>query len=90
MTAMNCCVPSELTFAPAGETETTTPSAGGSTVAITVAFAVVSATLVALIVTAVLAVTWGAWKTPALEMLPALANHVTRVLLAFVTVAENV
>jgi hypothetical protein len=59
------------------------------TVTVALAYLVGSATLVALIVTVVFAVTVGALNNPVLLTLPAVADQVTAVLLVFVTWAEN-
>ena len=71
-----------------GETATLTldPAA---TVTVALAIFVVSAALVARTVTVMAAVTLGAVKLPVLEMLPALADQVTPVLLVPWTLAEN-
>ena len=53
------------------------------------AFFVVSATLVTVTVTLVLLVTVGAVNNPLLEIVPAVADHVTAVLPVPCTVAEN-
>lgn len=71
-----------------GETATLTlDPAATETVALAVF--VVSAALVARMVTVVAEVTLGAVKLPVLEMLPALADQVTPVLLVPWTLAEN-
>ena len=71
-----------------GETET---EKSGVPVMETVALAdfVGSATLVAVTVAVVPEVTFGAVYRPALETVPAVADHVTEVLALLVTVAEN-
>jgi hypothetical protein len=63
------------------------PIAGAFTVTVALAYLVGSATLVA--VTVVFAVTVGALNNPLLLTAPAVADHVTAVLLVFVTWAEN-
>jgi hypothetical protein len=88
--ALNCTVPDDGTLGPSGATATLTAGAAACTVTLAAADFVVSATLVAVMVTVELVVICGAWKTPVLEMLPALADQVTCWSLAFFTVAENV
>ena len=61
----------------------------GLTVIVAVAFRVGSATLVATIVALDALVTLGAVNSPALEIVPLVADHVTAVLLAPCTVAAN-
>ena len=61
----------------------------GVTVTVAVPYFVGSATLVALTVTVVLAETVGAVNNPELDMLPAVADQVTEVLVEPVTVAVN-
>jgi hypothetical protein len=63
--------------------------AGAFTVTVALAYLVGSATLVAVTVTVVIAVTAGALNNPVLLTVPAVADHVTAVLLVFVTWAEN-
>jgi len=86
--AVNCCPAPEVMVVEEGETATLTlDPAATETVAL--AIFVVSAALVARTVTVVAAVTLGAVKLPVLEMLPALADQVTPVLLVPCTLAEN-
>jgi len=86
--AVNCCAPPAVMVAEVGDTATLTLGAAETdTVALTLL--VVSATLVARTVTVVAVVTFGAANVPVLEIVPALADHVTPVLLAPWTLAEN-
>ena len=87
--ALNCKVPEEATVAVVGEIVTDTGAPGAVTDTDTLADLVESATLVAVTVTFVLAVTAGAVNKPALVMLPEDAVHVTAVLVALLTVAVN-
>ena len=86
---VNCCVPPEATVAEVGEMVTATDVDGGVMVTVALADFVVSAWLVALTVTVVVVVTVGAVKRPALEIVPALVDHVTAVFVEPVTVALN-
>jgi hypothetical protein len=61
------------------------PIADAVTVTVALAYLVVSATRVALTVTVVFAVTVGAVNSPVVLTVPAVADHVTAVLLVFVT-----
>ena len=63
--------------------------AAAFTVTVALAYLVGSATLVAVTVTVVFAVTVGALNSPVVLTVPAVADHVTAVLLVFVTWAEN-
>jgi hypothetical protein len=65
------------------------PIAAACTVTVALACLVVSATLVAVTVTVLFAVTVGAVNIPLALTLPLVADHVTAVLLVFVTCAEN-
>jgi len=62
---------------------------GATTVAVTFAITVLSARLVAIIVTGCEAVTFGAEKSPVDEIEPTLADQTTPVLLVFWTCAVN-
>jgi len=86
---VNCCVPPEATVAEVGEMVTATDVDGGVMVTVALADFVVSAWLVALTVTVVVVVAVGAVKRPVLEIVPALVDHVTAVLVEPVTVALN-
>lgn len=86
--AVNCCAPPAVTLAEAGDTATLT-LADAETVTVALALLVVSATLVARTVTVVVVVTFGAVNVPVLEIVPALADQLTPVLLAPWTLAEN-
>lgn len=79
--AENCLLPPELKLAPVGETEMLTVVVTGVTLTTALALLLLLATLVARTVTFVAEVTFGATNSPALEMLPAEADHVTAVLL---------
>ena len=72
-----------------GETATLTLGAVVVTDTMALALFVVSATLVARTVTVVAVVTLGAVRYPVLEIVPALADQVTAVLLASWTFAKN-
>ncbi|HZP17350.1 MAG TPA: hypothetical protein VFB00_05260 [Terriglobales bacterium] len=87
--AVNCCVAPELTVADDGETDTLTLGAGALTATVALAFLVASAALVAVTVTFVLLVTLGAVNNPSAETVPAVADHVTAVLLVPETLAEK-
>src|SRR5206468_2846058 len=65
------------------------PEVGGFTATVALDFLVVSALLVAVTVTLVPALTFGAVNMPPAETVPAEADHVTAVLLVPWTVAEN-
>jgi hypothetical protein len=78
--ATNCCVSPDDTDTELGDTATVTLAAG-ETKTDAVAVFVGSATLVAVILTVVLAVIAGAVNSPLLEILPALHVQVTAVLL---------
>jgi len=62
---------------------------GGVTATVALDFFVVLALLVAVTVTLVLLLTFGAVNMPPLETVPAVADQVTAVLLVPTTVAEN-
>jgi len=86
--AVNCCVLAEVTETAAGDTETATAPAA-VTVTLAEADLVVSALLTAFTVTLVFAVTLGAVNSPAVEIDPAVADHVTPVFVEPLTVALN-
>jgi len=87
--AVNCCAPPAVMVAAVGDTVTLTLGAAAEIDTVALALLVVSATLVARTVTVVAVVTFGAANVPVLEIVPALADHVTPVLLAPWTLAEN-
>lgn len=86
--ATNCFVFPDVKVELDGETEMLTTGAA-ATLTVADACLVVSAALVAVTVTLVLADTFGAVKIPLLEMLPAVADQTTAVLLVPCTVAPN-
>jgi hypothetical protein len=86
--AVNCWVPVEEMVALVGEIDTET-EAGGSTVTVAEAEALVLAWLVAFTVTLMVEVQVGAVSIPELEMEPAEVVQVTAVLLEPLTVAVN-
>jgi DNA primase len=89
--AVNCWVPAEETVAVAGEIETVTVGGGAGALTVTAAVAdmAVLAWLVALTVTFILEVHFGAVNIPEVEIEPDEADQVTVVLLDPVTVAVN-
>jgi hypothetical protein len=87
--AVNCSVLPETTVVLDGETVTATLAVVGTTVTWAVASALASATLVVFTITVCDVVTEGAVKRPELEMVPALADHFTAVLLVSLTMAVN-
>ena len=87
--AVNCSVLPETTVVLDGERVTATLAVVGSTVTSAVACALASATLVVFTITVCDVVTEGAVKRPDLEMVPALADHFTAVLLVSLTMAVN-
>ena len=86
--AANCCVLPEVRVELVGETVRLIGVAA-VTETIALAFLVISAALVAVIVTLVLLLTLGAVNNPLLETVPALADHVTAVFVVPCTVAAN-
>lgn len=80
--AVNSCPAPEFMVVEVGETATLTLEAVVVTDTVAAALFVVSATLVARTVMFVAAVTLGAVRYPVLEIVPALADQVTAVLLA--------
>jgi hypothetical protein len=86
--ATNCFVLPDVRVELVGEIEMLTTGAA-ETATVAVACTAVFAALVAVIVTVVLLVTLGAVNKPLLEMLPAVADQVTAVLLVPCTRAEN-
>jgi hypothetical protein len=78
--ALNCWIPPEITVVLFGEMLTLIIVPGGFTLTFALAFFVLSAALVAVTVTVVLLVTFGAVNKPLLEMVPAVAVHLTAVL----------
>ena len=87
--ARNCWPFPEVTVADEGEIKMPTVVATGATVTTALALFVLSAVLVARTVMVVVLLTLGAVKTPALVMLPAVADQLTAVLSLPCTVAEN-
>jgi hypothetical protein len=87
--ALNCWLLPEVNAAAFGETVTATVAAVGLTVTEERADLVASATLVAVMVTVVEAVTWGAVNMPPLLMVPPLAVQRTPVFEVFLTLAVN-
>jgi len=89
--AANCCVFPEVRLVLVGDTLTLTDVDGVEAVTDTVALAffVGSAALVPVTVTFVLLLTEGAVNNPPLDMEPAVADHVTAVLLVPCTAAAN-
>jgi hypothetical protein len=79
--AVNCCPPLGGTVIEVGETATLTLEPVVVTETVALALFVLSATLVARTVTVVEVVTFGAVRVPVLEIVPALADQVTAVLL---------
>src|SRR5947209_4563767 len=86
--AANCCVCPEVRLAVVGDT-VTLMGEDAVTDTVALAFLVVSAALVAVTVTFVLLLTEGAVNRPALDMEPAVADHVTTVLVVPCTAATN-
>jgi len=86
--APNCCVFPEARLELVGEILTLT-AVDVVTDTVELAFLVVSAALVAVTVTFVLLLTVGAVNNPLLEIEPAVADHVTVVLLVSCTTAAN-
>ena len=78
--AENCCVLPEVRVVLVGETVTLTVDPEGPTAITAPAFLVGSAALVAVTVTLVLLETLGAVNTPPSEIVPAVADHFTVVL----------
>jgi hypothetical protein len=87
--AVNCWLLPEVRVAAFGETDTDTAAAAGLTVTEERANLVASATLVAVMVAVVDAVTLGAVNIPPLLIVPLLAVHTTAVFEVFLTVAVN-
>jgi hypothetical protein len=87
--AVNCSVLPETTVVLDEERVTATLAVGGTTVTSAVGSALASATLVAFTITVCDEVTEGAVKRPELEIVPALADHFTAVLLVSRTLAVN-
>ena len=87
--AVNCWLLPEVKVAEFGETDTDTVAAAGLTVTEERANLVASATLVAVMVAVVDAVTLGAVNIPPLLIVPPLAVHTTAVFEVFATVAVN-
>jgi hypothetical protein len=87
--AVNCCPAPAVMLLEVGETATLTLGAVVVTATVALARFVVSATLVARTVNVAAVVTLGAVKYPVLDIVPALADQVTAVLLAPWTFAEN-
>ncbi len=86
--AVNCWVPPEIRAEEVGETAMLT-TAAALTVTVACERLVGLATLVAVTVAVVVLVTLGAVNSPVLEIVPALALHVTDVFEELLTVAEN-
>lgn len=87
--AANFCPVPAVIVAALGDTVILTLLVAGLILSVALALLLVFAALVARTVTVVAADTFGAVKLPALEIDPALALHVTAVLLVPCTVAEN-
>ena len=89
--AENCCVFPDTTVALSGFTLTLifVGAVGGFTVTVADALASPDAPLLAVTVREEVAETVGAVNKPALEIEPAVVDHVTAVLLAPITVATN-
>jgi hypothetical protein len=87
--ALNCWLLPEVKLAAFGETDTDTAAAAGLTVTEARANLVASATLVAVMVAVVDAVTLGAVNIPPLLIVPLLAVHTTPIFEVFLTLAVN-
>jgi len=87
--AVNCWLPAEMRLDEIGETATLTAADEGLTVIVDREYWLGSATLVAVTLAVVVAVTLAAVNNPLLEIVPPVADQVTAVFDVLPTVAEN-